>query len=115
MCTYAYNGAASTPAQLHAALPLDRFECADRKIGLRVRHRQDSWAIRMGEVVMAAFRADQIPALRFDCLNDILALQISPIARMLVRPAAPTITWSCTVTFMCRPASTRSRVRRMSC
>ena len=52
----------------------------------QVRHRQDSWAIRMGEVVMAASRADQIPALRFDCLNDILALQISPIARMLVRP-----------------------------
>src|SRR5499425_1083005 len=34
---------------------------------------------------------------------------------MLVRPLAPTMTWSCTVTFMCRPASTRSRVRRMSC
>ena len=44
-----------------------------------------------------------------------MRIQISPIARMLVRPCAPTITWSCTVTFMCRPASTRSRVRRMSC
>ena len=36
------------------------------------------------------------------------------IARMLLRPWAPTMTWSCTVTFMCRPASTRSRVSRMS-
>ena len=34
---------------------------------------------------------------------------------MLVRPWVPTMTWSWTVIFMCRPASTRSRVRRMSC
>ena len=37
-----------------------------------------------------------------------------PCPLSLVLPWAPTMTWSCTVIFMCRPASIRSRVRRMS-
>ena len=38
-----------------------------------------------------------------------------PSARRLLWPLAPMMTWSCSVTFRCRPASARSRVRRMSC
>jgi len=39
---------------------------------------------------------------------------IRPIARKLDWPCVPTITWSWTATFMCRPASTSSRVSLMS-
>ena len=46
----------------------------------------------MGEVMVATSRSHQSPAFRFDSFDDIPALQISPIARMLVRPDAPTMT-----------------------
>jgi hypothetical protein len=89
---YVYKPGPSRPAQLDAALLFDRFDGADRKISPEMGHGHNSRTTRMGEVMVATSRSHQSPAFRFDSFDDIPALQISPIARMLVRPDAPTMT-----------------------
>jgi hypothetical protein len=57
-----------------------------------MRHRDDLVSIRVTEVVVTSGYADAIPTGRFKPFDDFPAPQIRPIARMLVRPEAPTIT-----------------------
>jgi hypothetical protein len=47
----------------------------------------DNLAVRrVSEMMMTPSHANHIPAVRFEYLDDIATPQISPIARMLVRP-----------------------------
>lgn len=57
-----------------------------------MRDGDDVVAIVVAEVVVTAGYPNEIPTFGFDQLDDLTALQISPIARRLLRPLAPTIT-----------------------
>jgi len=79
-----------------------------------MRHCHDIPTSGVTEMMVAAIDTEQVPAVGLECLDYVPALQINPSARRLARPDAPTITWSWTMIFMWRAASTRSRVTRMS-
>lgn len=89
---YTYQLGKSRLANLDAALALNGFQHPDVKRRFWMRNGHQAWSIGMTKLVMAARDSEEIPTLRFDCFDNLPAFQIRPIAFMLVRPFAPTMT-----------------------
>jgi hypothetical protein len=60
-------------SQLYAALALDAFQGADRKVGFRMRDRYRAGAIRVPEMLVAAALPDLLPASPFQAFQDLPA------------------------------------------